>query len=176
MDNPDFLVALYMETREKIMMSGRRYAPHPEYYGQGPYLGFRGYDPYFRYRGYGHYRRYRGYGPPPGYGIYGPYAGYRRYRAYPGYKGYGPYAGFGRYGAHPYYREYGGFILNRYEEGTLILDFVDPELNEVIWQGSAKSLVDESMDTQKRERHINNAVQKILGNFSPADKANAAQG
>ena len=167
-DNPDFLVALYIETKEKTAITGRGYGPHPGYRRYDPYAGYRGYGPYAGYRGYGPYTGYRGYGSQPGYRKYGPPAGYRKYRPYPGYRGYGPYSGFRRYGPYPYYREYGGVTVTKYEEGTLILDFVDPALNEVIWQGSAKSVVDDSMDTEKREKHINDAVQKILDNFPPA--------
>jgi len=176
-DNPDFLIAVYIEKKDKVNITGPGYGLYPEYYGYGPYRGYRGYGPHLGYRGYGPYGGYRGYGPQPGYRGYGPYRGYRGYvphrghykhRPYPDYRRPGPYRELGRYGPYPYYQRYGGIRVTKYEEGTLILDFIDPEVNEVIWQGTAKSYVDDSMVTEKRELLIYDAVQKILVNFPPA--------
>ena len=54
-----------------------------------------------------------------------------------------------------------------YEEGTLILDFVDAGRNELIWQGSARAVVEPDITPQKRDKRINEAVAKILKNFPP---------
>jgi hypothetical protein len=52
-------------------------------------------------------------------------------------------------------------------EGTIILDFVDPETMNVIWHGAAKSNVDDTMKPEQRDKLIKEAVQKILKNFPP---------
>ena len=75
---------------------------------------------------------------------------------------YGPYAGYwgGYWGP-------GGVSTFQYEEGSLILDFVDPQTKQLIWRGSAKAEVDDVRTPEKREALINEAVQKILKNFPP---------
>jgi hypothetical protein len=81
--------------------------------------------------------------------------------------GYGPYLGSGRHSRYSGFWGYGDVRVYQYEEGTLILDFVDPETKDVIWHGAAKSVVDDTMVPEKRENLINEAVQKILLNFPP---------
>jgi len=75
---------------------------------------------------------------------------------------YGPNAGYwgGYWGP-------GGVSTFQYEEGSLILDFVDPQTKQLIWRGSAKAEVDDVRTPEKREALINEAVQKILKNFPP---------
>jgi hypothetical protein len=75
-------------------------------------------------------------------------------------------------GPYPYpHYEYGPYwgtlTIRQYEEGTLLLDFVDTESKQLIWRGSAKSDLDSVRTPQKREEVINEAVQKILENFPP---------
>jgi hypothetical protein len=75
---------------------------------------------------------------------------------------YGPYAGYwgGYWGP-------GGVSTYQYEEGSLILDFVDPQTKQLIWRGSAKAQVGDVGTPEKREALINEAVKKILKNFPP---------
>ncbi|MGB7063789.1 MAG: DUF4136 domain-containing protein [Syntrophobacteria bacterium] len=54
-----------------------------------------------------------------------------------------------------------------YEEGTLVLDFVDPASKKLIWRGTAKGVVDSKMTPEKIDELVNEAVQKILKNFPP---------
>jgi hypothetical protein len=70
-----------------------------------------------------------------------------------------------RYG--PYWRgpSYSRF---KYQEGTLILDFVDAQSKELIWRGRAKGFVDSGMTPEKLDKLVNESVQKILENFPPA--------
>ncbi len=85
-----------------------------------------------------------------------------------GYGGYG-YRGYGHgYGHHRYgYRSryYEGSRL--YAEVTLVLDFVDPESNNVIWRGLYKDEIDESGILIMTEDKITKAVKKILKEFPP---------
>jgi hypothetical protein len=75
---------------------------------------------------------------------------------------YGPYRGYhGRYPAP------GGVTVNEYEEGSLILDFVDAKSKKMIWRGVAKAVVDRADTPEKREKLINEAVHEILKNFPP---------
>ncbi len=57
-----------------------------------------------------------------------------------------------------------------YEEGTLILDFVDAQSNELSWRGVATAEILHYTNPEKREKRINKAVQKILNNFPPIKK------
>lgn len=63
----------------------------------------------------------------------------------------------------------GGVYVTQYEEGTIILEFVDPGSMDVIWHGAAKSVVDDTMTVDERETLITAAVQKILKNFPPPE-------
>ncbi len=59
----------------------------------------------------------------------------------------------------------GRINVYEYEEGTLILDFVDAQSKELIWRGVATAEVLHYTNPEKREKRINEAVQKILNNF-----------
>jgi hypothetical protein len=76
--------------------------------------------------------------------------------------GYAPYGGYwgGHWGAR-------GVSVYEYEEGSLILDFVDAESKKMIWRGVAKAEVDDQATPDEREKLIKEAVQKILKNFPP---------
>ena len=60
-----------------------------------------------------------------------------------------------------------GVTTHEYEEGSLILDFVDTKSKKMIWRGAAKAVVDPSNTPEKREKLINEAVNEILKNFPP---------
>jgi hypothetical protein len=79
---------------------------------------------------------------------------------------YSPYGGY--WGG--YWGPGGGVSTYQYEEGSLILDFIDPKTKNLIWRGSAKAEVDKSRTAEEREALINEAVQKILKNFPPPAK------
>ncbi len=67
------------------------------------------------------------------------------------------------------YGYYGGFYrpdVLQYNEGTLILDFVDPDSNELIWRGwYAGAIKGRAM----REKEIHRAVRHILEKFPPEE-------
>ena len=88
-----------------------------------------------------------------GYGPYGRYWG--------GY-GYGPYGGYwgGYWGP-------GGVSTYEYEEGSLILDFVDAKSKELVWHGSAKAVVGNEKTPEERQKKIYETVQKILEKYPP---------
>jgi hypothetical protein len=76
--------------------------------------------------------------------------------------GYGPYGGYwgGYWGP-------GGISAYEYEEGSLILDFIDAKSKKMIWRGAAKAEVNQANTPEKAEKLINEAVQEILKNFPP---------
>jgi hypothetical protein len=55
----------------------------------------------------------------------------------------------------------------RYQEGTLVLDFIDGESKELVWQGRAKGFVDKNSNPRKDDKLVNEAVRKILKKFPP---------
>jgi len=69
--------------------------------------------------------------------------------------------GYGSYWGGDRYRKY------EYEEGTLVLDFVDTTSKKLIWRGTAKVFVDSKMTPEKTDKLVNEAVQKTLKNFPP---------
>jgi hypothetical protein len=54
-----------------------------------------------------------------------------------------------------------------YEEGSLILDFVDGKSKKMIWRGAAKAEINTANTPEKREKLINETVQEILKHFPP---------
>ena len=58
----------------------------------------------------------------------------------------------------------------KYEEGSLILDFVDAKSKEIIWRGVVKAEVTYADTPEKKEKLVNEAIQKILEKFPPKSK------
>lgn len=75
------------------------------------------------------------------------------------------YSPYGRYWGG--YWGHGGVSVYQYEEGALIIDFVESTSKNLLWRGAAKSVVDDAKTPEKRDRLISEAVQKILINFPP---------
>ena len=79
--------------------------------------------------------------------------------------------GYGYYGPIMIYR--GGFwgmdnvSTYQYEEGVLILDFVDAGTKKLFWRGAAKAHVQNVDTPEKSEKLINEAVNKILEKYPP---------
>jgi hypothetical protein len=57
--------------------------------------------------------------------------------------------------------------VDRYEQGTLILDVIDASSNKLIWRGSAAARVVEDSTPAHRTQRVNEAVEKILERFPP---------
>ncbi len=60
--------------------------------------------------------------------------------------------------------------VREYTEGTLIIDFVDPKADQLIWRGTGQSRLSESKTPEERTENINEAVAKILAQFPPKKK------
>jgi hypothetical protein len=79
--------------------------------------------------------------------------------------GYGPYE--------TYYGEHwgaGGIATYTFEEGSLVLDFVDTKTKRLIWRGSAKAEIDSVDSPEKSTEIIDKAVKEILKNYPPPSK------
>ena len=82
------------------------------------------------------------------------------------YSGYG-YRYPGRYGYAGGYPAPGGVSVYEYEQGTLILDFVDTETKQLIWRATAVEIISPASTPEKQTQKINNAVKEILDSFPP---------
>jgi len=61
----------------------------------------------------------------------------------------------------------GGTFARTYDEGSLILDVVDAESRDLVWQGIAWAEVYPTDSPAEREKKINEAVREILERFPP---------
>jgi hypothetical protein len=57
--------------------------------------------------------------------------------------------------------------VRTYTEGTLILDVVDRESNELVWRGSASKTIDQMDSPEQRVKTIQDAVSSLLKDFPP---------
>lgn len=55
--------------------------------------------------------------------------------------------------------------VQEYEEGTLIIDVIDPATKKVIWRGRSKARIKDNLSPQERTARINEAVSNILEGF-----------
>jgi hypothetical protein len=54
-----------------------------------------------------------------------------------------------------------------YRTGSLILDVIDPQAREVVWQGHVYGFMDLHSDPQKQEKRLEKAVDMLLSKFPP---------
>jgi hypothetical protein len=54
-----------------------------------------------------------------------------------------------------------------YEEGSVIIDLVDPATKRLIWRGSASTVVDLDTDEEVRRQRLNDAIQRIFTQYPP---------
>jgi len=57
--------------------------------------------------------------------------------------------------------------VRTYTEGTLILDVIDRERNELVWRGSASKTIDQMDAPEQRVKTVQSAVVKLLKDFPP---------
>ena len=83
------------------------------------------------------------------------------------YYGYGPGWGWD-YGYRPHgYRSGRETFVYQYEQGTLLIDIVDPDGRDLMWRGSATDEVSFSASPAAKEKQINEAIQRMLSDFPP---------
>jgi hypothetical protein len=56
---------------------------------------------------------------------------------------------------------------HHYEEGTLLIDVIDPGTMKLLWRGRGSGVVDPRASPTKREKRIDEAVDRILAEFPP---------
>jgi len=90
----------------------------------------------------------------------------------------GYYGGYGYrhpgYGYSGSYANTGGVSVYEYEQGTLILDFVDTKTKTLIWRATAKAIISPASTPEKQTQKIQNAVNEILENFPPKDSTDSS--
>ena len=74
--------------------------------------------------------------------------------------GYGYGGGWGRVGM-------GGVDVMQYDEGTLIIDFIDMAKKELVWRGTGTGAMSDSPSVEQKTENVNNAVKQILAQFPP---------
>ena len=64
---------------------------------------------------------------------------------------------------------YGGpqTFAHVYDEGTLLIDVIDPATMQLLWRGSGTGVVNPQASPETREERINDAVEHILADFPP---------
>lgn len=51
--------------------------------------------------------------------------------------------------------------------GTLVLDMYDPGTKQLVWTGRATKTLDPNANQEKKQKNLNNAMQKLLKNYPP---------
>ncbi|MBN1850442.1 MAG: DUF4136 domain-containing protein [Deltaproteobacteria bacterium] len=60
-----------------------------------------------------------------------------------------------------------GSDIRSYDQGVLILDIIDPEIEKVLWRGKGTYDVDEYRKPEEKTRIINELVKKVPAQFPP---------
>ncbi len=61
----------------------------------------------------------------------------------------------------------GATYVHELTEGTLVLDFVEPESRKLLWRASAQTSVHENPSDERRRTRINNALKRMLRHYPP---------
>lgn len=57
--------------------------------------------------------------------------------------------------------------VDQYDQGTLLIDFIDREQDDLVWRGSGQARVNEDGSPREREERVRKAVAAILEQFPP---------
>jgi hypothetical protein len=55
-----------------------------------------------------------------------------------------------------------------FEKGKLVLQFVDPETNQILWWGETRAILDPNTKPEDETQMVNDVVHRILQKFPPA--------
>ncbi|WP_028117529.1 DUF4136 domain-containing protein [Ferrimonas senticii] len=83
---------------------------------------------------------------------------------------------YSSFGYHPYYYRnpflYGGVStetrVREYQQGTLMVDLIDPTDRNLLWRGSASGTVKQRQTPAERTEAVKQAVNAILAQYPPA--------
>lgn len=64
---------------------------------------------------------------------------------------------------------YGGRDIDvyEYEEGSLVIDVIDPGQSTLVWRGTASKAVDRTWTPEERDEEVREAVKTLLAEFPP---------
>ena len=57
--------------------------------------------------------------------------------------------------------------VKEYKSGTLIIDFISPKTNQLVWRGMGSKKIPKSTNPEKMDKLVNQVVMNILKNFPP---------
>jgi len=81
--------------------------------------------------------------------------------------GYSYGMGYGHGGYYGRYAGPGSIEVYEYEEGSIVLDFIDGKTRKLIWRGVATAAVPESPKPEQIDKLVNEAISKVLEKFPP---------
>ncbi len=58
-------------------------------------------------------------------------------------------------------------VVNEYDQGTLLLDVLDPRSRNLMWRGSAAARLGTANTPERRTELVNQAVARMLDRFPP---------
>jgi hypothetical protein len=61
----------------------------------------------------------------------------------------------------------GDVTVTQYDEGTLVIDFIDLTDNKLVWRGAGTGTLSDNPSAEERTARINEAVAAIIGQFPP---------
>jgi len=85
------------------------------------------------------------------------------------YWGYGPGSGsrYYRYNRPGFYPVFSEPVVYAYEQGTLVLDIIQPQGRKLVWRGSTSSELDDDATPEQRQQKLTRAVNALLAEFPP---------
>ena len=89
------------------------------------------------------------------------------------YQTYGGYSSRWGWGAGYGYRGMSGHsntVIKTYQQGTLVIDFVDPKTNKLVWRGLGSDRIPSERTTENMDKLVSEMVQSILKKFPPKQK------
>jgi hypothetical protein len=60
--------------------------------------------------------------------------------------------------------------VNEIPVGTLVIDMVDAKKNQMVWRGMGTKELDPQAKAEKRDKNVNQAVEKIFKQYPPKEK------
>lgn len=104
-------------------------------------------------------------GTPPDFHVIYSYSISKRIYSNPTSTGMG--FGYGRYGSHGTIGIRTGTEINEQDEGLLIIDFLKPNSDIVLWRGKSTRTVETHSTPEKTIQDIKQTVEKMLDQFPP---------
>jgi len=77
--------------------------------------------------------------------------------------------GYGGYGYRGWHGGYHGndFQVYNYQEGTLIVDFIDADTKELVWRGTAQKVLGDAGSPERAQAEVDKIMAKMLALYPP---------